>query len=192
VHEIIFQFGPTKVDENITIEEYLQICGQQIEEEFNFHVESEVKKLHEGLAVVEKELLRAHTSVLESNKKENKSLNNEGEYYNTNLEITVKGGAYDGFMYHIKPRARAPCFLGRSTSKKFRDKGISMPKDGEISTTHGKFDVKDDGVYYSDLGSTNGTLYENNDLEANKPLKLRDGLIIQVGEGKLTMKLVLV
>eukprot|EP00588_Corethron_pennatum_P020252 CAMPEP_0194327206 /NCGR_PEP_ID=MMETSP0171-20130528/40113_1 /TAXON_ID=218684 /ORGANISM="Corethron pennatum, Strain L29A3" /LENGTH=184 /DNA_ID=CAMNT_0039087083 /DNA_START=146 /DNA_END=696 /DNA_ORIENTATION=- len=164
------------VDENITIEEYLQICGQQIQEEFNFHVESEVKKLQGGLVAVEEELLRTHTSLLESDGKENSSPNSGGDYKQMDLMITVKGGAYDGSVHHLKPRVRAPCFLGRSTSRKFRDKGISMPQDGEISTTHGKFEVKDKGVYYCDLGSTNGTLYENRLLEGNKPLKLKDGL----------------
>uniref|UniRef100_A0A7S1FRI1 FHA domain-containing protein n=1 Tax=Corethron hystrix TaxID=216773 RepID=A0A7S1FRI1_9STRA len=187
------------VDEDITIEEYFQICGQQIQEEFNEYVQLEVKRLTDSFAAVKEDLLQTHASLVTSNNdKENVSPDDkncgeiedkskERKPKHVDLEITIRGGPYDdGKTYLLKPRFRAPCFLGRSTSKKFREKGMSLPRDFEMSTTHGKFEVKNNGVlYYTDLGSTNGSFHENRQVEPEVSLELKDGMVLQIGAGNL-------
>ncbi|EJK70099.1 hypothetical protein THAOC_08570, partial [Thalassiosira oceanica] len=70
--------------------------------------------------------------------------------------------------------------------KKFIKNGISLNKDQEVSTTHGKFlvDVEEDGdlaFYFVDVGSTNGTQYKGDKLEANRQVRLHDGMELTLG-----------
>lgn len=93
--------------------------------------------------------------------------------------------------------------IGRSTGKLFKTRGISMPEDQEVSTTHAKVEVLDDQPVLIDVGSTNGTFYNGcatavpwpsaalvltrnahhrEDLEEHKPLPLATGQEIGIGQ----------
>ena len=95
----------------------------------------------------------------------------------TTLQITITSGPHTHQTYNLIPKPSQPCLIGRSKGKKFIKNGISLNKDQEVSTTHGKISVEhvyldgtDDGngggngsggmqtkFYYTDVGSTNGT-----------------------------------
>jgi hypothetical protein len=53
------------------------------------------------------------------------------------IQITV--GPHAPSTYTIHPKPNTPCVIGRSKGKKFTKNGISLYKDQEVSTTHGKF-----------------------------------------------------
>lgn len=111
------------------------------------------------------------------------------------IQIEIIAGPHQSDKkYMLKPQQRKPCWIGRSTSKKFRERGISLNKDNEVSTTHGKFHIYPSGVdgklVYTDTGSTNGTVYGDQELEDNVPLELVDGMVLVFGGSHLLIHLV--
>ena len=97
------------------------------------------------------------------------------------VRAEVIDGLYAGQTFDLKPKSRSPCFIGRSAGKKFRDRGISMPNDGEVSTTHAKVEVKGGKAYYTDVGSTNGTLLNGQEVEPDVALLITDGMQLLIG-----------
>jgi len=73
--------------------------------------------------------------------------------------LVVKEGPYASSTFKlIQSKARKEFIVGRSTGKKVKDYGVSLPQDPEVSTVHGRVEVRGDGkVVFEDLGSTNGS-----------------------------------
>ena len=72
------------------------------------------------------------------------------------VTMVATTGPHKGIAFKMTVGAAA-CFVGRSGGKKFREKGISLPKDNEVSTTHAKIELKNDEIVLVDVGSTNGS-----------------------------------
>jgi hypothetical protein len=96
--------------------------------------------------------------------------------------VEIQAGEYEGSTYTLQPKARAYSWVGRSQGKKFREKGISLPKDLEVSTTHGRFELLKNKLVYVDTGSTNGSRVGEDEIKPNEPLVLESGMIITVGQ----------
>ncbi|CAJ1936943.1 unnamed protein product [Cylindrotheca closterium] len=96
--------------------------------------------------------------------------------------IEIQTGDYEGQTYKLHPKARSHCWVGRSQGKKFREKGISLPKDLEVSTTHGRFELLRNQLVYVDTGSTNGSRLADIDIAPNSPVVLESGMHITVGQ----------
>ncbi len=107
-----------------------------------------------------------------------------------NLFINILSGPHEGATFLLKPRPSRPCEIGRSRSKKFVQRGISLSKDSEVSTCHGKFEAKGGKMFYTDTGSTNGTSYMGEAIEDNVPLELNSGMVLVFGESELEFSLV--
>ncbi len=59
------------------------------------------------------------------------------------LIISILSGPHASQSYKLQPKHTQPCLIGRSKGKKFLRNGISLSKDQEVSTTHGKFSVEE-------------------------------------------------
>lgn len=105
------------------------------------------------------------------------------------IRADVLQGEYEGMYYLLKPTARFHAWVGRSQGKKFREKGISLPKDLEVSTTHGKFEYRRGKFVFIDDGSTNGSLVNGERLEAKVAVPLETGMEIMVGQTLLKITL---
>ena len=106
------------------------------------------------------------------------------------IHIDVVDGPYNGKFYDLQPKTRSPCWLGRSSSAKFKDRGISLPLDLEVSTTHGKFEFKQGKFYYTDAGSTNGTRINGEECETNEAYELTaKGITILAGQTSMKVTL---
>ena len=76
--------------------------------------------------------------------------------------------------------------MGRSTGRLFREKGVSLYKDKEISTTHAKISMRNGKVFLVDASSTNGTQVNGgDDLAPHTPILLKNGDIITMGSTEL-------
>jgi hypothetical protein len=98
------------------------------------------------------------------------------------IHIELMGGEYQGETFDLQPKARAYAWVGRSQGKKFREKGISLAKDLEVSTTHGRFELQGSKFFFVDTGSTNGSRINNAELEPNQPVELYTGIEVTVGQ----------
>ena len=106
------------------------------------------------------------------------------------IHIDIIAGPYEGAFYDLQPKSRSHAWIGRSSSAKFKERGISLPQDLEISTSHGRFEVKGGKFYYTDVASTNGTRLNGEECEPNVPYELSPkGMTILAGQ--TTMKVTL-
>ena len=75
--------------------------------------------------------------------------------------------------------------MGRSTGKLFKEKGVSLYKDKEISTTHARVEIRNGEVFLVDADSTNGTQLNNVDVAGGVPMRLKEGDVITMGSTEL-------
>lgn len=75
--------------------------------------------------------------------------------------------------------------MGRSTGRNFKEHGVSLYKDKEISTTHARIEVRNRKVFLIDNRSTNGTQINNEDVEPQSPVLLKTGDVITMGGTEL-------
>lgn len=80
--------------------------------------------------------------------------------------------------------ARRRCKIGRSTGREYKEFGISLFEDLEVSTKHGVLTRVNKEYFFEDTGSSNGTFDVANNVRLAKlvPVKLEDGMLLQMGQ----------
>lgn len=124
----------------------------------------------------------ATTSSSSTTSKNTDSNNNKNSEACDALRVDILHGEYEGSTFFLNPAPRMYAWVGRSQGKKFREKGISLPKDLEVSTTHGKFELRRGKYIYMDEGSTNGSLINGEKIEPKVVVELETGTEITVGQ----------
>jgi len=69
-----------------------------------------------------------------------------------------------------------------------RDTNTIQLSDPFISGKHGEVEVTADGIYLTDIGSTNGTLLNGGPITANQRIKMSEGDVIKLGDLELTLE----
>eukprot|EP01029_Cantina_marsupialis_P002886 TRINITY_DN1276_c0_g1_i1.p1 TRINITY_DN1276_c0_g1~~TRINITY_DN1276_c0_g1_i1.p1 ORF type:complete len:230 (-),score=29.83 TRINITY_DN1276_c0_g1_i1:646-1257(-) len=113
------------------------------------------------------------------------------------LRLIVKAGPHSGKEYSIKLKTvnfkiflahlmifqrKSDIFVGRSTGAKFTRWGISLSNDSNVAITHGKFEVVDGKLCFTDCGSTTGTMINGNPINENDAQAVKVGDEIQLGD----------
>lgn len=166
-------------DDSITVEQFLEKQFDNILTDFRSHCEELITTLkqeyQDGVRSI-KDIMATTTS-------------------SDKLVVTLKciAGPHIGQKFRIEPstdNSNENVFkMGRSTGKAFREKGVSLYKDKEISTTHAKIELRNGQAFIVDSKSTNGTILNNVEMEALHPLRLQDGDIIAMGSTELLVRI---
>jgi hypothetical protein len=91
-------------------------------------------------------------------------------------KLRVTGGPEMGHIFHLKLQTS----LGRGN-----DNDIQI-LDPEISRNHLRFDVRDDALVLTDLGSSRGTLV--NGRKIDQPLPMKSGQVIEIGRSRFVVE----
>lgn len=105
------------------------------------------------------------------------------------IHVQVTTGPHAGMTVTVQPKPNTACLVGRSAGKKFREKGVSLSKDSEVSTTHGKFEIISGKAYFTDVGSTNGTVCKDRALATNEAFLLEEPVELILGGSTLRITL---
>ena len=73
--------------------------------------------------------------------------------------------------------------------KAIKEKGVSLYKDKEISTSHAKIEIRNGLPFLVDTRSTNGTQLNNEDVEVLVPYRLQSGDVISMGSTELRVQI---
>mmetsp|Transcript_10664 Transcript_10664/g.32276 ORF Transcript_10664/g.32276 Transcript_10664/m.32276 type:complete len:117 (+) Transcript_10664:112-462(+) len=103
--------------------------------------------------------------------------------------LAVQAGPHEGEEFRLQPSAGV-CYVGRSTGKRYREKGVSLSNDPEASTLHAKIRVLQGKIVFTDAGSTNGSTVNGEPVEEGDPITLENGMELGIGGCLLRVALV--
>eukprot|EP01031_Cornospumella_fuschlensis_P025355 gene25355-30616_t len=162
------------IEDNMTVEKYLEAKFEEMIKDFRNHSETLVMKLRreyaDGAAAIGAMMPTPDTGKA--------------------LCVTLKcvAGPHIGQRFRLEPSTddgEDVFKMGRSTGKLFKEKGVSLYKDKEISTTHAKVEIRNGQAFVIDMKSTNGSQLNGEDLQDQTPYRLKDGDVITMGSTEL-------
>jgi pSer/pThr/pTyr-binding forkhead associated (FHA) protein len=77
--------------------------------------------------------------------------------------------------------------IGRSKTNKFKKTGLSLPKDGGVSSKHANVVLREGRLWYTDLGSSNGTELNGAEVPKRTEVELEDGAVLAIGDTQVTV-----
>eukprot|EP01039_Chlorochromonas_danica_P000085 gene84-92_t len=162
------------VDENMSVEKYLEAKFEEMLQDFRNHAEGLVAKLRQEY----KEGMESINGMMPV------------PAFSPQVVVTLKciAGPHIGQRFRLEPSTNdgEDVFkMGRSTGKLFKEKGVSLYKDKEISTTHAKIELRNGQAFVIDMRSTNGSQLNGEDLEPQTPYRLKDQDVIVMGSTEL-------
>ena len=132
------------------------------------------------------------TFAVEDDKPASKSSTTTGPL-SFDLVVSVLGASRKGKVFPLHVTEEQECLLGRSRGNRFRENGVSLSRDLEISTTHGKFEIVNGKICFTDTGSTNGTKVEVGDedmeIARDEPYELSNGTVLVCGATRLEVSI---
>ena len=143
------------------------------------------------------DVLNFQENALAKTESSNNSNNNNNTSNTSNkvkyIHVTISTGPHASDEPKVlAPTEKVPCWVGRSGSKRFRDKGLSLRKDLEVSTTHGKFELVRGKPFFTDTGSSNGTSIDGAEIVPNQAYELKEGMKLMFGSTLCTISLEMV
>lgn len=167
------------VTDTMTVEEYLEAKCEEIIRDLKRHGEQLVDRLKteytESTASIRSSMLKSKDGVKKMC-----------------VSLKVLGGPHLGQKFRLEPTTDTgeDVFkIGRSTGRHFKEKGVSLYKDKEISTTHAKIEMRNGSVFLIDVRSTNGTQVNGEDLEPQAPVKLKEGDVVFMGSSEVKVSI---
>lgn len=91
----------------------------------------------------------------------------------------VAEAVVDGVSHPLRP--------GRNTLGRRAENDVCIPNPF-VSGTHAEIDVADEGIYFTDLGSTNGTFLNDSRLSPNVRTLVNAGDVLRIGEIAIELK----
>jgi hypothetical protein len=165
----------------MTVEQFLEQQCETILDDVRKHSQGLISKLKEeysnGAAAVQEMMKEASSS---------------SSVKNICIILKCNTGPHIGQKFRLEAPAdlEGDSFkVGRSTAKAFKEKGLSLYKDKEVSTSHGKFEIRNGQPFFIDTQSTNGTQLNGATISTQEPALLKDGDVLNIGSTEVSVNI---
>ena len=162
-------------DDDITVEDFLEQQCQLIINDVQNHAKAKIVDLKAEYAAGRKQIEKLMVQNTDTS---------------TRLCVTLKvnTGPHLGQKFRLELRegkTEDTFKLGRSGAKSYKEKGVSLYKDKEVSTTHARMEIRNGEVFFIDTKSTNGSFVNSERVEVNVPRRVRDGDTLTIGASEI-------
>ena len=163
--------------EDITVEEFLEKQCAEIMGDVQAHAKDLIAQLKEEYATGRKQIEKLMVQSTDTSTK-------------LCMHLKVVAGQHMGQKFRLELPAgkNEEVFkVGRSSSKAYKEKGVSLYKDKEVSTAHARIEIRNGEAFYVDMRSTNGSSVNSKMVEVNVPTRLNDGDVLGIGGSEVSV-----
>ena len=167
----------SNASEDITVEEFLEKQCAEIMGDVQAHAKDLIAQLKEEYATGRKQIEKLMVQSTDTSTK-------------LCLHLKVVAGQHMGqkFCLELPAGKNEEVFkVGRSSSKAYKEKGVSLYKDKEVSTAHARIEIRNGEAFYVDMRSTNGSSVNSKMVEVNVPTRLNDGDVLGIGGSEVSV-----